>query len=430
MLDPVDRDSFEAILAIPWLKNSVQPTGHKWGRRIADVTISPFPTSLAGQALLIEEEGGFTPAVVRLVVYRCDRYDHLGWADAFTVLLTFPDSSQYEVEVPPSHRLVDGHSTIVSLSPGTLLRQRSQQGERRIPRVVFNLSAPATKQISQDVRRLLKNVRRVTNFLQCTSLYLVLEDDACQHEVEESGIPNFREAYRALIPGAYKADLMRYYLLYKYGGIYLDDKTLLRQSLDSDAFDSVFQNRGEFCDFFISEHRSPEISFMGARRGSPLMLKALQTGIKKILNREYTNHRLGITGNIMFCNMLYSGPPESSANLPSPHPDNEAIWIRYWGEVCAILPIVLSNNGVMLKDGRFLWQRQAISTLDWPNPSNHYKDAWPQRLVYTDGNPTPSVLRTVWHSRIVHVLLHICVAFGLLAIAGFIISRYPSISWI
>jgi len=42
---------------------------------------------------------------------------------------------------------------------------------------------------------------------------------------------NINEAYDILIPGAYKADLLRYCLLYIYGGCYFDCKQILRKSL-------------------------------------------------------------------------------------------------------------------------------------------------------------------------------------------------------
>jgi mannosyltransferase OCH1-like enzyme len=41
------------------------------------------------------------------------------------------------------------------------------------------------------------------------------------------------EAFNAIIPGAFKADLLRYCLLFIYGGVYADVDTILESSLDS-----------------------------------------------------------------------------------------------------------------------------------------------------------------------------------------------------
>lgn len=433
----LDRECFDAVLAVPWLKDSVAPTGVKWGTRVADVEMSRLPTFLLGQVMLIpSDESHCLTDEVRLVVYRWDRYDHLGWKEPFVVTLKFPDGSRYEIEVPPSFGLVDGHSVRIPVGPTTVVRERVQQVARNIPRIIFNLSAPVTKQISQDVRRLLKNVRRMTNLMQCTCLYLVLEDEACRKEVEASGIPNFVEAYNALRAPSFKADLVRYYLLYKYGGVYLDDKTLIRQSLDSPVFDSIFAGEGSSregpCDLFICSHITPEIAFMGARKGSPIMLKALEAAIECVMRRDYTNHRLGITGNIMFHQMMQDG--KASEDIEPSSLSFESIALRakrgdYYGQKVVILPITLSDERIMYGDD-ILWQRQAIPSADWPKPTTYYANLWNQNLVYTDGNPPPRIARmSISAETKREIIAYSCTIFAILCF-GFLIAQYPPIIWI
>ena len=50
------------------------------------------------------------------------------------------------------------------------------------------------------------------------------DDKDCYEFIKDNFDPEVAEAYDALIPGAYKADLWRYCILYKRGGIYLDIK--------------------------------------------------------------------------------------------------------------------------------------------------------------------------------------------------------------
>ncbi len=52
--------------------------------------------------------------------------------------------------------------------------------------------------------------------------------------------PAVREAYDALNPGAFKADLFRYCVLLIYGGVYADVDILLETSLDSIPHDVGF----------------------------------------------------------------------------------------------------------------------------------------------------------------------------------------------
>lgn len=44
--------------------------------------------------------------------------------------------------------------------------------------------------------------------------------------------PEVKEAYDALIPGAFKADLFRYCVLFVYGGVYADVDVILESKLD------------------------------------------------------------------------------------------------------------------------------------------------------------------------------------------------------
>ena len=54
--------------------------------------------------------------------------------------------------------------------------------------------------------------------------YYLFSDSDCRLFISKNFEPVVLNAYDRLIPGAYKADLWRYCILYKYGGIYLDIK--------------------------------------------------------------------------------------------------------------------------------------------------------------------------------------------------------------
>ena len=54
--------------------------------------------------------------------------------------------------------------------------------------------------------------------------YHLYDDNDCRKFIQENYPDDVLNAFDNLIPGAYKADLWRYCILYKYGGIYLDIK--------------------------------------------------------------------------------------------------------------------------------------------------------------------------------------------------------------
>lgn len=422
----IDREAFSKILSIPWLKSSVVP-GNQWGRRLADVEMSKLAHNLLGTVLLLPSDPHNLDSeplndAVLIVIYRLDRQFSLGW-EPFPVILTFPDGSCYEVEIPASHRLADWHSVRMSVGPSTIVRERARQTERLVPRVVFNLSAPPSKQISEVSRRQLVNCREMTNLMQCSALFLILEDEACLKEVEESGIENFAEAYAVLRSGSLRADLLRYYLLYKYGGLYYDDKSILRRSLDSPFFDSVLgptPESGEPTSMFISIcNEYPEVAFMAAKPGSAIMLKALQTGIKNVMLREYGRSPLAVTGNLMMGEVLDDGQPSKQfARLP-----DGVSRMSCWDENLSLVNIAWSSELIML-DKDVIWKRQAIPHFEWPRGANHYIALWNKRELYTDGNPEHRH-NSFFNSPLGQLVIPMLVICGILGVAALIFSRHP-----
>lgn len=382
------------------LASSRVPTGELWGNQVADVIVSSLPVDMSCIPLLHEDD-------LRLVFFKTDRTGHLGWGKSFDVQLKFSDGSLASIEVPPSHRLKDEHSIDVHVRNS--FGERSRQEGRLIPRNLFGLSAPLTKQPNDEIRSLLSHVRDLNAAIQCTCDYFVLEDDAGLKEIELSGIPGLKEAYNALLCGAYKADLLRYLLLYKYGGIYCDDKTVIPCSIDSDLFDGVLEN----CEFFIAytgteEPRrlfpsgTEEIAFMGSRPGHPVLLKILEESIKLIHNRDYTEHRLGITGNVLFNRIAK---------------DDTTIKRLYMNPY--------SNNQVDI-DGDILWKRQAIPNADWPKRPNGYATRWFNRQVFVDRNPEPREFDVIRHSETAKVTLSCFATAGILLIIAMGIKIYGS----
>ena len=374
------------------LIRNVKPTGSKWGRRIADVGITGIPKNLVGMVLITHD------SQLCLVFGRWDREEYLGWEQDFTVSLSFSDGRTRDLTIPSSSRLEDGHSFTVKLFDDEKVSPRVSQVGRSIPRILWNISTPAIeKRDSHEVRRLLRNIRFMTDFIQCTSLYIVLDEEACQREIDCSGIKDFAEAYHLLRPGSYKADLMRYFVLYRYGGVYVDDKSTIRQSLDSDAFDSILvdSESGTPSDMFIGvmgwRGGVPEIAFMGARPGSPIMLKALETSIDNIMHRRYNDGRLGITGSTMLKPLMEAGVDSNFlSNLwtqPASIPDGVGMRrVTCWGENVALLRVESCYEKIFY-GSELVWHRQSIPFHEWPKATTYYWNLWNQREVYTDGNP-------------------------------------------
>ena len=97
---------------------------------------------------------------------------------------------------------------------------------------------------------------------------------------------HFVEAYDALIPGAYKADLFRYMVLMKDGGIYADMDVLLDVSLDSFITPtmSFFVPRDAVAAYANGEYCLWN-GVIGAAPGHPIVIRAVERLVNLILNR-------------------------------------------------------------------------------------------------------------------------------------------------
>jgi mannosyltransferase OCH1-like enzyme len=109
------------------------------------------------------------------------------------------------------------------------------------------------------------------------------------------------EAYDKLIPGAYKADLWRYCVLYIYGGVYTDSRTIplvpLTQIIDKD---NEFVTAKDRLDFGLWQ------GFLCSKPNS-LLLKSLIIKISKIIHEsDYRKGTLDITGPMIINEVFQS----------------------------------------------------------------------------------------------------------------------------
>lgn len=377
-----------------------------------DVKISRFPHFLLGNVFSENTTGN----KVFLMIYRWDRYSHLGWDKYFDLTLEFPENDIYPIKVPPSYCLADGHTLEIPLRENatTIVRPKPQDQNRIIPRFLWNLSAPMHKQANEERRNILKNNRAINICMQTPSFqYFVLEDDACEQELAENSIvefPNLIEAFRSLRAGAFKADLVRYWLLYKYGGVYIDDKSVLRYSLDSDFFNNILSGDLSSCAYINS---CPEIAFLAAKPKSPLILKLLNSAVENVIRRDYSGGLFGITGNNVFSKTLGKIKRET--------------WIVKDDEKIYLLKL---SNGehILTKEGDLVWQRLTVPLTDQVTSSTYYSKLFSERKVFVDGNPEAP--RFNKYSSLIQRSIFIMGIVFLLLLVMLGINYYPPIQWI
>ena len=127
-----------------------------------------------------------------------------------------------------------------------------------------------------------------------------LFDDAdCRAFIRDHFRPDVLDAYDALIPGAYKADLWRCCVLYIHGGIYLDIKFACVNGFR--LIELTEQNH------FVLD-RMPPLSIynavMACQKGHPLLWLAIRKIVENVADRFYGSSPLEPTGPLMLGKLI------------------------------------------------------------------------------------------------------------------------------
>ena len=132
----------------------------------------------------------------------------------------------------------------------------------------------------------------------------------CRKFIRDEYDFNVLNAYDSLIPLAYKADLWRCCILYKYGGVYLDIKF---GCINGFCFESLCDD-----DYFVKD-RSHVLgkdavfnALIIARPKNEILYNCIRQIVKNVKNRFYGDSPLDITGPIM---MIRCFSPEDKEKL-------------------------------------------------------------------------------------------------------------------
>lgn len=136
------------------------------------------------------------------------------------------------------------------------------------------------------------------------------DDTDISNFIKKNFHPRILKAFNILIPGAYKADLFRYCILYKYGGIYLDAKLIM--DTNKKLIDLVkLYNKKEFhvLDFTswakLRQHtKFIYQGFMISEARNPFLKNLIIEVVNKILKRDIGKNPLDITGPNIYWKVL------------------------------------------------------------------------------------------------------------------------------
>ena len=189
--------------------------------------------------------------------------------------------------------------------------------------------------------------------------YFLFDDNDCRKFIRLNFRPDVLNAYDRLIPGAYKADLWRYCILFIKGGIYLDIKyTPL--------------NDFRFINLTESEHLVYDINgvdiynaLMVCLPGNKLLINAINAIVENVKNKFYGDCFLEPTGPKLLSKLITLDNNQTIDLTHKQLNNNNNYKIIYYNDI----PILKSYNG-------------HINERDNNSKKKHYGELWKTRCVY------------------------------------------------
>ena len=205
--------------------------------------------------------------------------------------------------------------------------------------------------------------------------YSFYDDKKCREYIQMYYPADYLKAYDMVIPGAYKADVFRYLLLYREGGVYMDCKSStmvpLRDFIPSKATFVVFRDRPK---------GSLLNSFMAVTPNHPILKIVIDMTISNILAKRYNNNSLDITG------------PQTlgrAFNIYNNRPELEDIEPGVYGDLVVVGSFYVIGDGDNEFDALVDTNKNPLVAKTLKNYYNNpnridYHALWTDRKVYKD----------------------------------------------
>jgi mannosyltransferase OCH1-like enzyme len=188
--------------------------------------------------------------------------------------------------------------------------------------------------------------------------YFLYDDNDCREFIRTHFKPDVLWAYDSLIPGAYKADLWRYCILFIHGGIYLDIKYT---PLNGFKFINLIEK-----EHFVADIGNVNIynALMVCLPRNEILFKAIRQIVENVKNKYYGNGWLDPTGPGLLSKFVSTS--EEIVDLRhSELNGNNNYRVIYFNDI----PILKSYNGHTTERDKY-------------SKKKHYSILWNERRIY------------------------------------------------
>jgi mannosyltransferase OCH1-like enzyme len=205
-------------------------------------------------------------------------------------------------------------------------------------------------------------------------IYLYDDQDRINF-IKDNFDPDVLDAYNSLIPGAFKADLWRYCIIYKYGGIYIDIKyhiyTPLIELIKESEYTFVNTDSGLCTDSY--DGKEIQNTFFISSPNNNIFLDSINEIVTKTKNKDYGQNRLDITGPCVLTrniNKIHGKEFDKhiKLNYIYRNPDN-------------VVSINKKNTNILVASSYIEYRRDQQNYYN-KNNINDYRDAYKNKTVF------------------------------------------------
>jgi mannosyltransferase OCH1-like enzyme len=203
----------------------------------------------------------------------------------------------------------------------------------------------------QAIKNIKKNNPKFNHYL--------FDDTECRAFIKDNYDYKILNAYDRLIPGAYKADLWRYCVLYKYGGIYMDIKYYpingfkLVNLLEEEHWVIDADNHGIYN------------ALMVCKPNNEILWKAINQIADNVINKYYGSSFLEPTGPLLLAQYF---------NTEEKRKSNMRHIVRGTNDFNKIITF---NNFVVFQCYNGYFKERSSHSI-----KPHYSELWNKRIIY------------------------------------------------
>jgi mannosyltransferase OCH1-like enzyme len=211
---------------------------------------------------------------------------------------------------------------------------------------------------SKELPPLMNRIVEKIKVINPEFFYHLFDDNDCREFIKNNFEPTILNAYDSLIPGAYKADLWRYCVLFIKGGIYLDIK-----------YAPI--NNFKFINLTEAEHWVLDVdknniynALIVCKPNNPILLAAINKIVENVKNKFYGNSSLEPTGPKLL-SLFFTNEQKNQFDMY--HDFYMSFENRF---------IYLNNYLVLKSYNGYITEHNNNKRID------HYSDLWKKKNIY------------------------------------------------